>query len=72
MEKKAQDTQTVLKTVEYGKLTVTNVPHTLYPRGIGPYGEKEYVDGNVLYKLTEIIKNMNDEGISEADYQDFS
>lgn len=65
-----ENTRTVLKTIQHGKLKVHNVPHNLYPRGIGPDGNKEYIDGSVMYKLTFILQEMIENGLSEYDYKD--
>lgn len=59
------------KTFHNGRLTVQNVPHALYPNGIGPDGEEEYIPGNVMYKLSHIFRYMIDNGIFEYDYQKF-
>lgn len=61
----------VLKTIIHNELTVYNVPHILYERGIGPDGEKDYIDGNVLYQLFSILKDMKENNIKEFDYNKF-
>lgn len=67
-----ENSQTVAKTIQHGHLKVHNVPHNLYPRGIGPDGNREYIDGNVMYKLTSIFQKMVENGLSEYDYRDLN
>lgn len=61
----------ILKTVKNGNLTVTNVPHILYPNGYGPDGEKEYIPGDVMYKLSKIFRYMIDNNYSEINFKKF-
>jgi len=70
MKETSKKAQTVPKTVQHGKLQVHNVPHNLYPEGIGPDGNREYIDGNVMYKLTSIFQLMIENGLSEYDYRE--
>lgn len=57
-----------LKTVCNGKLIVHSVPHNLFPEGIGPDGETDYLTGNVMYNLASIFKYMIQNEIFEFDY----
>lgn len=67
-----ENSQTIFKTVYHGDLKVHNVPHNLYPRGIGPDGKKEYIDGSVMYQLTFIFQKMIKDNLLEYDYNDVS
>lgn len=59
------------KTYKHGSYIIHNVPYSPYPRGIGPNGEKEYIDGSVMYKLTFILKDMQEKEILLVDYRDY-
>jgi len=71
MKAENEEFPTVLKTIHNGNLTVINVPHELYPDGIGPDGEKEYLSGAVVYKLSKIFKHMLEHKIRYFDFNDF-
>lgn len=62
----------VLKTIQHGELVIHNVPHNLYPRGIGPDGKKEYIDGPVMYRLTVMFQKMIEQNTLECDYEEFN
>lgn len=59
------------KTFHNGQLKVHNVPHALYPNGIGPDGNEDYIPGNVMYKLSHIFRYMIDNKIFEYNYEEF-
>lgn len=68
----AEELDFTFKTFYNGQLKVLNVPHALFPEGIGPDGEEEYIPGNVMYKLSRISRYMIDNDILEMDYQNFN
>jgi hypothetical protein len=62
----------VKKTVHNGNLIVDSVPHALYPQGIGPDGEEDYIPGNVMYKLSHIFRYMIDNEIKRIDFNEYN
>jgi hypothetical protein len=56
--------------VQNGNLTIINVPHNQWDQ-IGPDGEKEYLAGNVQYKMSKIFRYMIDNGKKTIDFEKF-
>lgn len=66
--KKYWDKLCVYKTFKHGDYTIKNVPHQLYEGGFGADGKEHYIDGSVMYRLTFILKSMQENGEFIADY----
>jgi hypothetical protein len=63
--------ENILKTINNGNLTVTNVPYTPYELGYGPDGSKEFLTADVVYNLAKIFDYMLKNNVLNIDYSEY-
>lgn len=65
---RSKEKEIVLDNYTFLNYRITGVPYVKYANGIGPDGEKEYIQAKTMYKIDQLLEYMEKENIWELPY----